>query len=111
MRSDPRFERLPKWAQDRIKHEERKVGELQEVIDQMNGHDLREPIAVRDPYGHNIAVAWDRYDGIRFYLMPGDTHQWVEVRRKEDGEIELMASDTLVLGARAANVMNVKVER
>lgn len=110
--SPEQISKLPKWAREHVRRVERYGDEQTRVIEEMKG-ERTEPIAVRDPYGAAAPVAWDRYDEVRFALRgtcDEDTRDWVAVRRREEGHIEVVSSGTLVITSVASNVFRVTTE-
>lgn len=106
MVSDPREDRLPKWAQETLRRYREDIDDLRRALDEAKGVDPRHPVAVRDPYGEAVPVAWDRYDSVRFFLRnTGNQSQWIDVRRARTGEIEVVASSAIHIRMQASNVM------
>lgn len=106
--------KLPKWAQDHVLAVEKERDEARAALEEVKGTDPRPPVAVRDPYGEVVPVAWDLYDEIRWAprgVMDEDTREWVGVRRRQEGEIEISCSGTLAITPQSANVARVKVVR
>ena len=114
MTYDAREEKLPRWARDLIAEIRRDAENSRAVLDEIKGASPAAPVAVRDPYGEHVGVAWGPYDEIRF-AQSGEVAQgfgadgeWIGVRRREEGEIEISASSTLSVSPQAANVIRVK---
>ncbi len=112
---------LPAWAQRHVQFLERQVEDANrelalirdgQITDQMRaafpGTRVR---AVRDPYGTAMPVAVTRHDSVRWFPYPGREDSWIETRMREDGELELSVSGTVVIRSQAANVVRVQTER
>lgn len=103
--------RLPKWARDRMARLERVAAELRADLDQVKGADPRPAIAVRDPYGEAAPVAWSGTDEVRFFPWGADRdREWIGVRRRDVGQVEVSGSSTLTLQMQASNVLYVATE-
>lgn len=110
--SPEQISKLPKWARDHVRRVERYGDEQTRVIEEMKG-ETPDPLAVRDPYGAAAPVAWDCYDEVRFALRgtyDEDTRDWVAVRRREEGHVEVVSSGTLVITSHASNVFRVTTD-
>lgn len=112
---DAREEKLPRWARDLIAELRRDAEHARTTLDEVKGQAPAFPVAVRDPYGEAVAVAWGPYDEIRF-AQTGALHDgygpdghWVGVRRRTEGEIEVCGSSALTVCPQSSNVIRVSV--
>lgn len=106
---DPREDRLPKWARDLLWQQRIVIERQQQALDEIRGADPRPPIAVRDPFGESVPVAWHYLDSIRFRLRDSG-EEWVDVRRAHEGEIEIFAEHTIHIRIQSSNVIHISVE-
>lgn len=106
--SDDRIDRLPRWARDLIAERDREITRQASIISELRGENPG--IAVRDPYGDATPVAFDQHDGIRFALRGEFDHHgrdWIEIRRRRDGEVEVSGSGVLAVTPQVSNVITV----
>jgi len=110
------IEKLPKWAQQLIRNLERErdtaLNERAKVLAAQSDSTIAVQVGSgREPTWRTIPEA--PY-GVRFSLNGGpapETRQWLDVRERESGLVEVMAHERLVLHMHASNVVYLGTER
>lgn len=112
-----RLAKLPVWAREAFRAQQRKLDELSQENEALRGalfNSLGEPVAVRDPYGDRVPVAWGRYDAIRFGDGEADRLDYLDVNWSEDdlpgSTIRVTAGRGLRIIPHASNVVYLTCE-
>ena len=101
--------KLPQWVQDAFAKYERDITTLQDTLDAERTRRPDSPVVARDTIHHTERGLDAVFETVRFYVgeerRPDDNERkyWIEVARREDGRVELRASDTLVLTPNSTN--------
>jgi hypothetical protein len=110
---DPRFERLPKWAKDRLRARDERVARLEQELATARAllnEGPEDATVVIDPYSANrqplhgdptIEFRWKR-EGEKFWT-------YFLVRLEEDRRLEVHASSSLVIHPSSGNAVRAEV--
>jgi hypothetical protein len=107
--TDPRFEKLPKWAQDGIRsldRERRNAITERDVAKMESGEDDSNVHLVRGLHGEDIRLP--KHSGVKFFLGEGE-FSYIEVRIR-DGRLNVASGiGSLVIHPQVTNVINLEV--
>lgn len=112
IRTDLRFEKLPKWAQDGINaaYRERDNARTErDVARRESGQPDSEVQIVRGLRGENIPLP--KRTTVRFLLGDDDMRQYVDVSVDTDRKLRLNSGDSLVIRPHVTNLVFVEVEQ
>lgn len=114
--TDPRFERLPKWARDRITRLEREVEDARREREEARlATDPAKSSALLDAWA-DVPIGLGKDARVRFVLGPDDGRQWADVHVLRDYTtdglaIEIMGGDGLTVRPQSSNVVVVGLTR
>lgn len=111
--TEEQIAKLPRWARLYITRLENGARAAERSLAEAIA-DVPEPaIAVRNPYGKPVPVAWGRYDTIKFALngtLEEQPYPWVSVCRRKESELEISADGELVITPQVSNVVRISVK-
>lgn len=110
MAADPREERLPKWAQDKLRDLRRHAGEQEEVARRaVFGTDPAKSTALLNPLAGHGGIGLGENCVVRFRqgVKPGQSPAWVDVEVRF-GAVWVRADRALSVEPVAANSLRVR---
>lgn len=100
------IDKLPKWAQQRIRLLERRVEELKEALAQRNG-EAGDGRVILNPFSDDARLTFPTDTTVRFSVSGEKYRGYFEFRHKpKEGTVEVHGSGAMIIKPHVTNVIS-----